>query len=143
MKHTPRLTLTLFALTAILAAGSQAATFKVVVNNGVHVQTMPKKAVSDLFMKRTTKWEGGANVVPVDQTDQAAVRDDFSRTIHGKPTAAVKSYWNQQIFSGREVPPVEKPSDADVVAFVRSTAGAVGYVSETAATDGVRVIQVQ
>jgi ABC-type phosphate transport system substrate-binding protein len=143
MKRTLRLTLTLFALTAILAAGAQAATFKVVVNNGVHVQTMPKKAVSDLFMKRMTKWEGGANVVPVDQTDQAAVRDDFSRTIHGKPTAAVKSYWNQQIFSGREVPPVEKPSDADVVAFVRSTAGAVGYVSETAATDGVRVIQVQ
>ena len=57
-------------------------------------------------------------------------------------TAAVKSYWNQQIFSGRDVPPVEKKSDAEVLTFVRSTPGAIGYVSDAAAVDGVRVVTV-
>ena len=68
--------------------------------------------------------------------------EGFSKSIHGKTAAAVKSYWNQQIFSGREVPPVEKKSDAEVLSFVRSTPGAIGYVSDTASTDGVRVVTI-
>lgn len=116
--------------------------YKIVVNNNVKVDSLSKKAASDLFLKKTAKWPSGAAVVPVDQVDTASVRDAFSRSVHGKPTAAVKSFWNQQIFSGRDVPPVEKRSDAEVLSFVRSTAGAIGYVSEGAATDGVRVVPV-
>ncbi len=143
MNNMRKLSLILPAVVLLFTAAVQAAAFKVVVNNGIHIESMPKKAVSDLFLKRTTKWENGTNVVPVDQAEAAGVREDFSRAVHGKPTAAVKSYWNQQIFSGRDVPPVEKQGDAEVLKFVRSTAGAVGYVSESAATDGVRVVQVQ
>jgi ABC-type phosphate transport system substrate-binding protein len=76
----------------------------------------------------------------VDQTDRSSVREEFSRVVHGKSAAAVKSTWNQQIFSGRDVPPVEKSSDGDVVAFVRATPGAVGYVSDGANTEGLHVI---
>ena len=138
------LTATLAGLALLLVASTaSAAGFKVVMNSAVHIDALPKKAVSDLFMKRTTKWSDGAAVVAVDQAESAAVRDEFSRTVHGKATAAVKSYWNQQIFSGREVPPVEKPGDAEVVKFVRSTPGAVGYVSEGAATEGLRVLQIE
>lgn len=143
MKRMGKPSLILPALVLLFAASAQAANFKIVVNSSIHIETMPKKAISDLFLKRTTKWENGTNVVPVDQTEAAAVRDEFSKNVLGKPTAAVKSYWNQQIFSGREVPPVEKQSDAEVLKFVRATAGAVGYVSEGAPTDGVRVVQVE
>ena len=132
-----------FALALLAGTTAFAATpWKVIVNNNVKVDSLSKKAASDLFLKKTTKWASGAAVVPVDQVDTAAVRDAFSRAVHGKPTAAVKSYWNQQIFSGRDVPPVEKRNDAEVLAFVRSNAGAVGYVSEGAATDGVRVVPI-
>jgi hypothetical protein len=55
----------------------------------------------------------------------------------------VKSYWQQQIFSGRSVPPVEKASDAAVVKFVEATAGAVGYVAPDAPTGGLRVLKVE
>lgn len=135
-----------FVLTALLlltAAAGDAAGFKLVVHNDVHMDTLAKKAVSDLFLKRTAKWESGQPVVPVDQIEHTPIREEFSRAVHGKPTAAVKSYWNQQIFSGREVPPVEKQSDADVLKFVRSTPGAIGYVSDGSPTDGVRVIRVE
>lgn len=136
----------ILAFALILLAGTTAFAanpYKVIVNHNVQVDSLSKKAASDLFLKKTTKWPGGAAVVPVDQVDTAAVRDAFSRSVHGKPVAAVKSYWNQQIFSGRDVPPVEKRSDAEVLAFVRSNPGAVGYVSEGAATDGVRVVSVE
>lgn len=126
-----------------IAGLANAAAFKIIVNHSVSVGPLTAKAASDLFLKKTARWDNGTAVVPVDQIDSSAVRDEFSRAVHGRLTAAVKNYWNQQIFAGREVPPVEKRSDAEVLAFVRSTVGAVGYVSAGAPTDGVRVVPLQ
>jgi len=134
--------LSAMVLALAVSAFASGADFRVVANNSVPVSSLSKKAASDLFLKKTVKWEGGAPVVPVDQLESSTVRQGFSKAVHGKTAAAVKSYWNQQIFSGRDVPPIEKRSDAEVLAFVRSTPGAIGYVSESTATDGVRVLTV-
>ena len=138
-----RITYSLALLMAFASLDASAASFKVVVNNAVHVDSLSKKEISDLFMKRTAKWSNGTPVIAVDQSDRNGVRDEFSKAIHGKPTAAVKSYWQQQIFSGRDVPPVEKSSDSEVLALVRSNPGAVGYIDGAGDTTGVRVINVQ
>ena len=39
------------------------------------------------------------------------------------------------------VPPVKKASDEEVLAFVRTHSGAVGYVSTSAAADGVKILK--
>ena len=133
-----------FAIVAGLGASSvQAAGYKVIVNPANPATTLAKKDVSALFLKKKVKWDDGAAVTAVDQTDKAAVRESFTTSIHGKPVAAIKSYWQQQIFSGRDVPPVEKSSDAEVIAFVRNNRDAVGYVSEETPVSGVKVIDVQ
>lgn len=134
-----------FALMLLLAwtAAAQAAEFKVIVNRSVNTESLSRQQVSDLFLRKTAKWPDGAAVAPVDQPDASPVREAFSKDVHGKPTAAVKSYWNKQIFSGRDLPPLEKKTDAEVVAYVRATPGAVGYVSDNAAADGVRVVTVR
>jgi ABC-type phosphate transport system substrate-binding protein len=131
-----------FCASALAAAHADTGTVKLIANNSVRVNTLPKKAVADVFLKKTSSWEGGGSIVPVDNA-AAAVRDEFSRMVLGKATAAVKSYWNQQIFSGRNVPPVEKSSDEEVLAFVRGTPGAVGYVAAGTQADGVHVISVE
>ena len=135
-------TFLLIAAAMVLMPVARAESFRIVANNDVHVSTLTKKEVSDLFMKKTSRWQNGTSVVPVDQ-QSGNVREEFSKTVYGKPAAAVKSYWNQQIFSGRDVPPVEKLSDAEVLSFVRATPGAVGYVSDGVPTSGVHVIPIQ
>ncbi len=136
--------LVLAALSFLLLTGAaEAAQFKVIVNRAVKSDSLTKQQVSDLFLKKTTKWSDGIAVAAVDQPDSSAVREAFSKEIHGKHASAVKSYWNKQIFSGRDLPPLEKKTDAEVVAYVRSTAGAIGYVAESAETEGVRVVPVR
>ena len=124
-------------------AAAMAAGYKVIVNNANEASSLGKKELSQLFMKKTAKWSDGTAVVAVDQTEKSAARERFTQEVHGKSVAAVKSYWQQQIFSGREVPPVEKSSDAQVIAFVKQNAGAIGYVAEGADTAGVKVVTVQ
>lgn len=116
--------------------------FQIVVNSSNPAQTVTKDQIARTFMKKIKKWDG-TNVTPVDQRAGAAVRESFTKAIHGKGVNAVISFWQQEIFAGRDVPPAEKAGDAAVIEFVKANPGAVGYVSASAATDGVRVIEVR
>lgn len=124
------------------SVSAQEAPFKVVANTANPASAVSRGELSQIFMRKVKTWADGQKTAPVDQPDTAAVRDAFSRAIHREAAAGIKAYWLQQVFSGRMVPPSELPSDAEVVAFVRANAGAVGYVSAGAATRGVKVLEV-
>ena len=124
------------------AAARAAEGFQVVVNAANPISSVPKDQLSRIFMKKAQKWENGQAIAPVDQDQASPVRAAFSKTVHGKPVSAVASYWQQQIFAGRDVPPAEKPSDTAVIAFVKANAGAVGYVSGNAPPE-VKVLAVE
>lgn len=116
---------------------------KIVVNASNPVSAMKRAQISSFFLKKTTAWDNGHKVFPVDQSESAAVRKIFSEEIHDKPVHTVISYWQKQIFSGHDVPPLEKDSDREVLTYIRENADAIGYVSEGAAIgDGVKVVKV-
>ena len=73
---------------------------------------------------------------------RSPVRQRFTLEIYGKQVIAISAYWQQMIFSGKGVPPPEKSTDADVVAYVRDTPGAIGYVWAGADTSSVKVVAV-
>ena len=115
--------------------------FAVIVNAANPVSSLPKEEVAKLFLKKSVSWQSGATVAAVELPMTAKTREAFARDVLGKTLAQVKSYWQQQIFSGRDVPLPEKPTDDDVVAFVRANPNAIGYVSKGAEIGrGVKVI---
>ena len=79
-------------------------------------------------------------VFPVDQTLSQIVRAEFSKQIHGKSPKTIRNYWQQQIFSGRGIPPPEKSSDMAVILYVQKHPGAIGYVSNKVPLRGVKVV---
>jgi ABC-type phosphate transport system substrate-binding protein len=135
--------LSAMVLAMAISAFAGAAGFKVIVNGSNSSTKISKADLNAIFLKKLVKWSDGTPAVPVNQSKKSAVRDNFATAVHGKSVAAVDSYWQQQIFSGRDVPPAEKASDAEIVAFVKANAGAVGYVSDGGATAGVKVVSVE
>lgn len=124
-----RIAFLLLAL-ALLPFGTEASAqeFQVVVNAGNSVSSISADDLSRIFLKKSVKWAGGASAVAVDLKAGDATREAFSQAIHGRGASAIASYWQQQIFAGKEVPPEEMGAAADVIAFVASNPGAVGYV---------------
>ena len=61
----------------------------------------------------------------------------------GRSVGAVRAYWQHVVFSGRDVPPPQLASDAEVVKYVATHEGAVGYVSGSAPVEGARVVGVE
>ena len=108
------------------------------------IGSITREEASKLFLRKATKWTSGAEVVPVDQPEGSDTRAAFTKAVLKKSVSAVKVYWQQQIFSGRGVPPSEKPTDADVVAFVRANPNAIGYVSSSTPVSGpVKIVSVR
>jgi ABC-type phosphate transport system substrate-binding protein len=115
--------------------------YKVIVNPSNPVSSISRDELSRIFLKKTTKFPDGRSASPLDLPLNSPVREAFSKDVHGKPAAAVDAYWQQQIFSGKDVPPSQK-NEPGAVDFVRSSSNGVAYVSPGADTDGVKVIGV-
>ncbi len=131
------------AALTLWAAPAAAQDFKVIVNSANSTSELPAAVASKIFLKEAAKFPNGTAATPVDQGKASPVRAAFSKTVVGRPVAAVETYWQQQIFSGKEVPPASKSSDDDVIAFVKANPGAIGYVSGGASTAGVKVVDVK
>ncbi len=131
----------LAVLAGITQAPAETAGFKVIVSVSNPTSEVSRKQVSAMFLKKVPEWSNGAKVLPVDLKEGSPVRESFSLEVHGKNPNAIKSYWQQMIFSGRGVPPPEKNDDADILAYVQANAGAIGYVSASAPVGQVKLLR--
>ncbi|WP_147470263.1 hypothetical protein [Corallococcus sp. AB049A] len=122
------------------ARGAPSGTYKVVVHPDNPVNELSRARLSQLFFKKSTQWDSGVTAMPVDLNDSSPVRAAFCDEVLKRSLPAVRAFWQQRIFSGRDVPPPELPSDADVLAYVRANPGAVGYVPASTPTPGLKVI---
>jgi hypothetical protein len=102
----------------------------VIVNSSNPVSSMSRGKVAKMFLRQVATWDNGAEVLPVDQIERAPARIAFARDVQLETVKALKSYWQQRIFSGDDSPPPERVTDSDVLTFVRSNSGAIGYVVE-------------
>ena len=128
------------AILGITLSASAQTSFKLVAHSSASIDSASASDVSQIFLKKTDKWPDGSEATPVDQKVSSSVREAFSHAVHQKSAAAVDAYWQQRIFTGRGLPPLTKGSDAEVLAFVKNTPGAIGYVSAGASTEGVKTI---
>ena len=137
---------TVAAFILVMTAHSAAAVdpaLRIIVNPQVQGTQVPKSVLASIFLKEARFWGDGSPVVPVDQSVQSAVRRAFSSRVLDRPLLEVQVYWQRKMVAGLVPPPV-KTSDEDVIAFVSSTPGAIGYVSvDVAVPPTVKTIEVR
>jgi ABC-type phosphate transport system substrate-binding protein len=139
------------ALAAVVAAcgaialASAAATddFKIIVNPGNPVDAIERTFLRDAFLRKASDWDGGVAIRPIDLATRFGVRMRFGQAVLRKTPAQLKNYWNQQIFSGKGVPPPEVDSIAAVVAYVLGNPGAIGYLPVDADVGAAKVVRVK
>jgi ABC-type phosphate transport system substrate-binding protein len=117
--------------------------FRVVVHPRNPLAAVDRRFLSQAFLRKTTTWGHGETIRPVDLPPESPIRRRFTEEVHSRSVAAVKSYWQQVIFSGRGLPPPELATDEAVIRFVSRNPGAVGYVSGTADLRTVKALAVR
>ncbi len=144
------LALLALAVAAGIAAGPEAVAwaddspeFRVIVHPSNPLRSTDREYLADAFLKKVTRWQDGEAIRAVDLRADNQTRRRFSESVLKRSVGAVRSYWQQRIFSGRDVPPPELESDESVVGFVAKFPGAVGYVSGAAKLSGVRELSLK
>lgn len=117
--------------------------FVVIVNHQNPTTEVTLELAAEAFLKKTTRWSNGETIRPVDLPPDSAVRRRFSRSVLKRSVAAVRSYWQQRIFTGRDVPPPELDSDEAVVSYVLKHPGAVGYVAANTKLGATKVLMLR
>ena len=128
---------------ALLQAQDEAKGFVVIVNKSNNVSSLSKSQVSRMFLKKVFTWKDGSPVKPIDLTPGSEVRKSFSQEIHGRNVYSIKNYWQQMIFAGRDVPPLEKETDQEIIDYVNQNPNAIGYISPESSLEKVKVISVE
>jgi hypothetical protein len=132
-------------LAVAFAPGSHAAAddYKIIVHPENRAPAIDRAFLREVYLRKATDWPGRGPIRPLDLAKRFAVRERFSHEVLKKTAAQLKVYWNQQIFSGKGVPPPEADSSAAAVAYVLATPGAIAYLPADADPGTARVIRVQ
>jgi ABC-type phosphate transport system substrate-binding protein len=111
----------------------------VIVHPSVTVDSLDKARLLDYYTGDIQRWPDGEVVVVKDLREKGEVRDGFYRFL-GKRPSRMKSIWLRRMLSGEGKPPEGLATEADVLAGVAQTPGAMGFIRHSQVSDAVRVV---
>ena len=114
---------------ALIASFASAAEFQVVAHSKVEGSRIRRAVLASIYRKDIIRWGDQTRIRPVDQSSRAPVRQAFARDILGRSLGETQDYWESRMTVDRQMPPPAKASDQDVLAYVASKRGAIGYVT--------------
>jgi ABC-type phosphate transport system substrate-binding protein len=132
--------LVLTVLFSLIAATQE---YRVIVHPSNPATNIERRELADMFLKKVRSWSHGERVAPADLPSSSSLREKFATMVLNRTVSAVKSYWQQQIFSGRGLPPPELDSEEAVVQYVLKNPGAVAYVSTKADIGAAKVLVIR
>ena len=124
------------------ALNAQAAGVKVIANSSVSASSISADDLKSVFLEDKSSLSDGTHVEPVLEKGGAA-HDAFVKDYLGKTDSALQTYYRSLVFTGKASMPKMLAADAEVVAYVAKTKGAIGYVSADAAAEGVKTLDVK
>ena len=131
-----------FATLGLAAASTaSAADIKIVANPSVKVSDISSDALKDVFLGTRISLPGSGMVEPV-LAKAGAAHEAFLKDL-GKTGPALSTYYRSLVFTGKASMPKICASDADVIAYVAKTKGAIGYVSAEAKAPGTKTLGVK
>lgn len=135
-----RLRLLLCLLLLLTTAGGALADLVVVVNARNPIAVMSRQEVINLFFGRLGQFANGLEAEPVDLADHHPQRALFYQLLVGKDLAEINAYWARLAFSGRHGAPLKLAAPDDVVRWVATHSGGIGFVDSSRVDGRLKVV---
>jgi hypothetical protein len=119
-----------FIVLILIAYPSHALTKTILIaNNAVGEEAaMSGMEIQRIFLGKKKRWADGQIIKPA-TLKKGVVHEDFvKKYIHRTPTQ-FSTFWKRVIVTGTGIPPKSFSTEAEIVEYVSSTKGAVGYIS--------------
>lgn len=131
----------LFLLILILSSSAMAET-AVIINESVAADELSISDVKQIFMGKKRSWDNGDIIVAAALTS-GDTHEIFLKKFIEKSRMQFRTYWKKLVFTGKAQALNEFSSESDLVAFVASTKGAIGYIDSATPHQGVKVVKIK
>ena len=132
----------LISVLICVALPTAASDVQVIANSSLKVSQISQDELKEVFLVTKTSLAGDSHIEPV-LLKSGDAHESFVKQYTGKTAAALATYYRSLVFTGKGSMPKTLASDAEVVAYVKKTKGAIGYVSAGASTEGVKILEVK
>jgi len=137
-----RLQFLALAALALGAATVWGADIKVIANSSVGASSVSSDELKGVFLATKSSLSDSSHVEPV-LLKSGPVHEAFLKDYMGKSESALETYYRSLVFTGKGSMPKTFATDAEVVAYVEKTKGAIGYVGSATATTTAKVLEVK
>ncbi len=129
-------------LFSVLMLGTANADVIIIANKNVTENSLSRTEVKDIFLGKKCKWNDNSKVnfgIVKNQDAQKVFLKNYVK----KTPQQFKAYWRNMVFTGQGRKPKDFNSASDLVRYVETTDGAVGFVEAGTAIVNVKTISVQ
>jgi TonB family protein len=119
-----------------------AADVKVIANGSIKADMISANEVKSVFLEESNSLSDGTHVEPVLEKDGPVNEAFLHEYLAAGTDEDLQSYYRALVFSGRGSMPKQLGSDAEVVAYVARTKGAIGYVSAETTVEDVKTLTI-
>ena len=135
--------ITFFAVagwTLLLGASAVASDVRVIANPSVKADSISARELKSVYLEEKNS-VNGTHVEPVIEK-RGPAHEAFLHDYLGQTDDELQKYYQALVFTGRGSMPKTVSSDAEVVAYVAKTRGAIGYVGAGASMEGVKTLAI-
>jgi len=112
----------------------------IILNNEISIETLSINTLVDIYTNNKTKWENGEKI-HVCMLRKGPVNEAFSMRMIGMAPKKLIGIWKKVIFTGLGTPPKVVDTEAEMVQYVASTKGAIGYIRASTSSENVNVFR--
>jgi len=126
-------------LALVSAAGEASASDGVVIIGNANLRQLDANTVARIYTGKVIEVNGVA-VTAVNASTGSPVRNRFLQAYLKQDEDKYTAYWTVRRYIGKGASPRELTRSADVINFVNSTPGAIGYIDEADVEPGINVL---
>ena len=124
---------------SVVVVISKAQASELVVIGNTNVPKMDSAMIQKIYMGKVILI-AGINIIPVAAKQGTAQRDRFLQVFLAQDEEKYTGYWTVRRYIGKGTPPLELNNTVEMINYVQSTPGAIGYIDEAELKAGMNVI---
>ena len=125
-----------------LTSPAFAASYVVITNKDVPVDSLSKAELRSIFLGEKVKWNH-KKYIKIAILDSGDAYKDFLHEILGNTPAQYDNFWLKMVYTGKAPMPQSFSETGKLVDFVATHPGAVGFVAAGHAGDSVKTISIK
>jgi ABC-type phosphate transport system substrate-binding protein len=114
----------------------------VIVNKKNPVNDISAVKLAQIYKGMASFWPDGKKITPVEMSNTHPLAVEFTQKVLRMSLEMKQKMWVTKIYSGQATPPRHFKETNEVLSFVASEPGAIGYVGKEELTDAVKCISV-